>query len=414
MRPTHRFVTQLSTATCDSFTTRLLLALAVTLSQTSVFSATHSPLSSDFRQTEKNLAVTPLPTLALKESSRDPKSLSSHSAQIFMRYRELVPEFYQFVKNHMETFPYLKSLTKQSGITMADAHPGNFGYITLDDGSLAFTYNDWDDSDWGPWILDLIRFMGGASLIVVDPKTKDWEEWLDHYLDGIAQKNENKHLSRITAWSPERKIRLLPPKKKLTENGKIKPDEEVRTLSLEEQNILRRFLQTALPTLAQAQWLDGARKIPTTGGSRGRERLQSLWQINSQERLLLEMKPYLESSMGSWTEGSPWKGTPAIRFQEVLKVVLPSQESQRTYYRTLNYSGTIYQTRPLRTGSEGIKWEKLSEKEKKQHLETLAWVLGTLHRKNLKVNPESWIKDFSKKRFLQETQELVQRWINNL
>ena len=343
-----------------------------------------------------------------------PNKSSSDSAQVFMLYREKVPEFYTFLQQNLTRFPVIKHLSSHKGICLADSHPGNFGFITLNNAQLVFTYNDWDDSDWGPWIFDLIRFWGGASLLIGEVNKKHLKDWLLSFEDGLLDKNQKQHLKRISKWARNRANPLDVPSKKVTAQQTIALGKDMYAMSSEEQNELKGFLLNVFSPLAKALWLDGAKKIPSSGGSRGRVRLQSLWQLPHHNQLLLEMKPYLASSLGSWSQSNLGSWDAPSRYQAVLNHVLPVHENLRSYFRVVFFNKQWYHTRPIVKGNEAIELDQLSQEEITLFLDTVAWVLGNIHRKNLKNSPQHWLDALPRKDLVTEAENLIQLWIQSL
>jgi hypothetical protein len=181
------------------------------------------------------------------------------------------------------------SLPGREALCLGDAHPDNFGYLSLA-GKTIYAYNDLDDSGYGPAIVDALRYFAIVRLTFGDDALT--ATLIETYLDGLKDPTARPAVDRSLApdWAhvSAKQLRKLTTGGRLAEGSKegLEPASPADVAAVK-QAIL------ALPALAGATVLDVGQLERTRGGSGGLARYwalaegggqQTVWELKQESR----------------------------------------------------------------------------------------------------------------------------------
>lgn len=290
----------------------------------------------------------------------------------FMFFRGFAPVFYRRLAANPEWLARVQTLLDHSGWMVGDAHPENFGFLTLD-GKVKFTVNDLDDAGQGPVALDLVRFVSSIKILhpgiglkpIIEAYVRalTHERKLDDVIDDLREKSEKKG----------RKM----PKNLVNGSDEIdRANPEVSEVEPATSTKIRAHLASLFPG-ASVRDVVAIRR--TTGGSAFRPRYLAQIKYDG-ELLLIELKALDEPAIIEFTGKGP-RSNHKTRLEEALN--LQQGDKRAEFYRTTLMGGTPYLVRPRFGGNQGI---KLSDFEAAQHTDLFAAeaeALARFHRKTI-------------------------------
>lgn len=286
-------------------------------------------------------------------------------------FTSFVEYYYLLLDSNRSQLQSVRALGGVEGWCAGDAHPGNFGVLIMDDGSIRFTINDMDDAGPCPVVMDFLRFLTAAKLTTPNIKVQDL---VSAYLDGLSShmvKAPNVVLDLLNK-SAKRGKGIKPGS---VVNGKLLRDPNSRELdSLE----LAKIVAAVKAYSAGMTLVDSFATAKVGGGSGGLLRYEMLFDAHP-GFIHLELKTQVTPS--TWPVATRKIPPTADRIQKTLKLEQGALASR--FYQVTEVSGVPMLLRPRFYGNVAVKLIGNDSPDDIDYLSYEAFVLGQLHAQSV-------------------------------
>ena len=254
------------------------------------------------------------------------------------------------------------------GLCLGDAHPGNFGFLSLA-GKTRFAYNDLDDSGYCPIGFDALRYFTALRLFFADEGL--FKEVLEQYVDTVKDAGRAAEVDK--SHRPDWKKLRAKGIEKTAGQGKLAGEDVSAIPAAEKQAVLAAAAKDA--GLRALRILDVAAATHEAGGSGGLKRYWLLAEKGG-ERTIIELKTAGQPGV-EW--GRSAKKLSMEQRLPLLKRAFWGNEARGDYfYATLRGARFLVRDRFTK---KSLKVEELADKGRRDVLRAQASAMALIHAK---------------------------------
>lgn len=190
---------------------------------------------------------------------------------------------------------FSQSILNLKGLVVGDPHNKNFGLVSLN-GKVKWSLVDFDDPGYGPYILDIVRFLAASKAVTKDIKSKVL--W-DFYLKGLKGESIEvpSALEKYLDITAEQYEKLETNKaEKFIKNDKLLND-GVESSEIENVTVKSKILNLFAQHLPDYRILDVGGREKDRGGSQDAMRFVALAEKANGSKVIFELKESLGSAL---------------------------------------------------------------------------------------------------------------------
>lgn len=330
--------------------------------------------------------IATLQALYPKQSKAIIKSRIDNSKNLHKFYRSFVRYYYSLLKNNPALISELSTLKTFVGAVSGDPHIENFGFLVDKTHRAHLTFNDFDDADKNSLMIDVLRHLISALMVMPD---LDVENYLQYYYAGLDGENIKlgTALQQIKNEAEKKGHRL--PKDEIDTDTKTftKYKKVVLEMTAAETNSTRKKLETLLQLKygAGVKLYDFYKRTKDSGGSAWQVRYELIITIKNQLHFL-ELKEFTTAAPAYYLKSNKSNNDRLTLLRENLMPAAIKDE-----FDLVTFQGEAYLTTMIWDGEKGIDFQDIAEKHWEEIINTEVQLLGHLHGKSM-IKDKSTIK----------------------